>query len=37
MAEMDPEDVVAILFTFGWTGQVKGVVYKHRHFVNQFE
>jgi olefin beta-lactone synthetase len=37
MAETQPDDVAAILFTSGSTGIPKGVVYRHRHFVAQIE
>lgn len=37
MAETEPDEVAAILFTSGSTGVPKGVVYRHRHFVAQIE
>jgi olefin beta-lactone synthetase len=37
LAETQPNDVAAILFTSGSTGVPKGVVYRHRHFVAQIE
>jgi acyl-CoA synthetase (AMP-forming)/AMP-acid ligase II len=37
LAETQPDDVAAILFTSGSTGVPKGVVYRHRHFVAQIE
>jgi acyl-CoA synthetase (AMP-forming)/AMP-acid ligase II len=37
LADTQPDDVAAILFTSGSTGIPKGVVYRHRHFVAQIE
>jgi acyl-CoA synthetase (AMP-forming)/AMP-acid ligase II len=35
LADTQPDDIAAIVFTSGSTGVPKGVVYRHRHFVAQ--
>jgi acyl-CoA synthetase (AMP-forming)/AMP-acid ligase II len=37
LADTRPGEMAAVLFTSGSTGIPKGVVYRHRHFVNQVE
>jgi len=37
LADTQPDEMAALLFTSGSTGIPKGVVYRHRHFVSQVE
>lgn len=37
LADTQPDDTAAVLFTSGSTGVPKGVIYRHRHFVAQIE
>lgn len=37
LADTRPDEMAALLFTSGSTGIPKGVVYRHRHFINQVE
>ncbi|MGH8079214.1 MAG: olefin beta-lactone synthetase [Lysobacter sp.] len=37
LADTQPDEVAAIVFTSGSTGVPKGVVFRHRHFVAQIE
>jgi len=37
LADTQADEMAALLFTSGSTGIPKGVVYRHRHFVNQVE
>ncbi len=37
LADTQPDEMAALLFTSGSTGIPKGVVYRHRHFINQVE
>ncbi len=37
LADTQPDEIAAILFTSGSTGVPKGVIYRHRHFVAQIQ
>jgi len=37
LADTQPDEMAALLFTSGSTGIPKGVVYRHRHFISQVE